>query len=89
MVQSLSRLTEWKGLNKSFGLLLIDECHHMPAKIFRDVVTKFNANYLYGLTATPKRKYNDEKLIYAYLGEVIREIPKDYQKNLTRNNERS
>jgi superfamily II DNA or RNA helicase len=80
MVQSLSRLTEWKGLDKSFGLLLIDECHHMPAKIFHDVVTKFNAKYLYGLTATPKRKYNDEKLIYAYLGEVIHEIPKDYQK---------
>lgn len=80
MVQSLSRLTEWKGLNKSFGLLLIDECHHMPAKMFRDVVTKFNVKYLHGLTATPKRKYNDEKLIYAYLGEVIHEIPKDYQK---------
>ncbi|MFQ5787898.1 MAG: DEAD/DEAH box helicase family protein, partial [Thermodesulfobacteriota bacterium] len=80
MVQSLSRVTDWQGLNKAFGLLLVDECHHMPAKIFRDVVTKFNANYIYGLTATPKRKYNDEKLIFAYLGDIIYEIPKDYQK---------
>lgn len=29
---------------------------------------------MYGLTATPFRKYNDGKLIFSYLGEVIAEI---------------
>src|SRR5690606_34967301 len=30
--------------------------------------------YLYGLTATPFRKYNDDKLIFAYMGDIIIEI---------------
>ena len=79
MVQSLARQKDWKELKKSFGLVLVDECHHMPAKMFRDVITKFNPQYLFGLTATPKRKNNDEKLIYAYLGDIIHEVPKNYQ----------
>lgn len=29
---------------------------------------------LYGLTATPKRKNNDEKLIYVYIGNIIYEM---------------
>lgn len=79
MVQSLARQKDWKELKNSFGLVLVDECHHMPAKMFRDVITKFNSHYLFGLTATPKRKNNDEKLIYAYLGDIVHEVPKDYQ----------
>ena len=79
MIQSLSRQTDWEKLKSSFGIIIVDECHHMPAKTFREVITKFNPYYLFGLTATPKRKGNDEKLIYAYLGDVIYEIPKNYQ----------
>lgn len=79
MVQSLSKLSNWDSVRNAFGFLLIDECHHMPARLFRDVVTKFNTYYLYGLTSTPKRKNNDEKLIYAYLGDIVHEIPRDYQ----------
>ena len=79
MVQTLSRTSNWDSLRNAFGLVLVDECHHMPARLFRDVVTKFNTYYLYGLTSTPKRKNNDEKLIYAYLGDIVHEIPRDYQ----------
>lgn len=79
MVQSIARQKDWKELKSSFGLILVDECHHMPAKMFRDVITKFNPQYLFGLTATPKRKNNDEKLIYAYLGDIIHEVPKNYR----------
>ncbi len=79
MVQSMARQKDWKELKNSFGLVLVDECHHMPAKMFRDVITKFNPEYLFGLTATPKRKNNDEKLIYAYLGDIVHEVPKNYR----------
>lgn len=74
MVQTLSKVEDWSKFTSAFGLVLVDECHHMPARTFRDIVTKFNPYYLYGLTATPKRKYNDESLIYAYLGDVVYEI---------------
>ena len=71
MVQSLIRFPDLKALNESFGTVLIDECHHIPAKSFRKVVVNFNPYYVFGLTATPKRKYNDEKLIFLYIGDII------------------
>lgn len=71
MIQSLMRFPDLKDLSNSFGTILIDECHHIPAKSFRKVVVNFNPNYIFGLTATPKRKYNDEKLIFLYIGDII------------------
>ena len=76
MLQTLSKIenpAEGLGLN-DIGLVLVDECHHVPAQTFRKVITKLNPYYLYGLTATPKRKHNDEKLIYIFLGEILYEI---------------
>ncbi len=58
----------------AFGTIIIDECHHVPAETFRNTISKFNSFYLYGLTATPFRKYNDGKLIFIHLGEIISEI---------------
>lgn len=72
-IQSLSR-RDFTDLTNQFGMIIVDECHHIPAKSFREVITKLNCYYLYGLTATPKRKNNDEKLIYVYIGNIIYEI---------------
>ena len=41
------------------------------------MIVQFNPYYLYGLTATPKEKYNDEKLIYFYIGDILVEINPD------------
>ena len=71
MIQSLSKQPDLKSLKDSFGIIIIDECHHIPAKSFRDLIVNFNPYYIYGLTATPKRKYNDEKLIFFYIGDII------------------
>ena len=60
MVQTLGRLKNLAELRDKFGLVIIDECHHMPAKTFRNVITKLNPFYLYGLTATPERKIMTE-----------------------------
>ncbi len=57
-----------------FGTIIVDECHHIPAETFRNTIAKLQTFYLYGLTATPFRKYNDGKLIFIHLGEVIAEI---------------
>jgi superfamily II DNA or RNA helicase len=51
----------------------------MPARMFRNVITKLNPFYIYGFTATPERKNNDEKLIFIYLGDVIHTIEKDFR----------
>ena len=71
MIQSLSRGDEIERISNSFGTIIVDECHHIPAKSFREAIVNFNSFYLYGLTATPKRKNNDEKLIYVYIGNIL------------------
>ncbi len=71
LMQSLGRSKGLRSLCDSFGTIIIDECHHVPAKTFREVVSNFNPRYLYGLTATPKRKHNDEQLIFVYIGDII------------------
>ena len=76
-IQSLSKeLVKDKAENilTAFGTVIVDECHHIPAETFRNIIAKLQTFYLYGLTATPFRKYNDGKLIFIHLGEVISEI---------------
>jgi superfamily II DNA or RNA helicase len=71
MIQSLVKLKDVKEFANSFGTIIIDECHHIPAKTFREAIINFNTYYLYGLTATPFRKNNDEQLIFVYIGEIL------------------
>lgn len=71
-IQSLPKQIE-KTQNQ-FGIILVDECHHIPAATFRNTIEKLDTYYLYGLTATPFRKYNDGKLIFAFLGDTIAKI---------------
>jgi superfamily II DNA or RNA helicase len=74
MLQSLVRLGNLIELKDKFSTIIVDECHHIPAKTFRGIVSQLNPYYLYGLTATPKRKHNDEQLIYMYIGNIVAEM---------------
>jgi superfamily II DNA or RNA helicase len=74
LLQSLARKGNLSELRDKFGTIIIDECHHIPAATFREVIAQLNPKYIYGLTATPKRKHNDEKLIYAYIGDIIAQM---------------
>lgn len=71
-IQSLPKQIE--NLKNQFGTIIVDECHHVPAETFRNTIEKLYAYYLYGLTATPFRKYNDGKIIFTHLGEIIANI---------------
>jgi len=71
-IQSLPKQIE--QIKNQFGTILVDECHHIPAETFRNSIEKLNTFYQYGLTAIPFRKYNDDKLIFVFLGEIISEI---------------
>ena len=74
MIQTLNQNEESDQLLDSFGTIIVDECHHIPAKTFRESIIRFSSYYLYGLTATPMRKNNDENLIYVYIGNILSEI---------------
>nr|WP_315242741.1 DEAD/DEAH box helicase family protein [uncultured Flavobacterium sp.] len=71
-IQSLPKQIE--QIHDQFGTILVDECHHIPAETFRNTIEKLETFYLYGLTATPFRKHNDDKLIFTFIGEIISEI---------------
>ena len=74
MIQTLARLDNYEGFADAFGTIIIDECHHIPAKSFREAIVNLNSFYLYGLTATPKRKNNDQKLIFVYIGNILHQV---------------
>lgn len=77
MIQSVSKeldKPDGEKLLNAFGTIILDECHHIPAETFRNTISKLQTFYLYGLTATPFLKYNDSKLIFIHLGDVISEI---------------
>ncbi|EKD86149.1 MAG: type III restriction protein res subunit, partial [uncultured bacterium] len=80
MMQSLIKMENINELSNIFGTIIVDECHHIPAKTFRELICQFNPYYLYGLTATPKRKYNDEKLIYYYIEDIIATVAPNFRK---------
>ncbi len=81
MIQSLSKLKDYSKISNSFGTIIIDECHHIPAKSFREAIINLNSYYLYGLTATPKRKNNDQKLIFIFIGNILHQVNQhDYLK---------
>jgi superfamily II DNA or RNA helicase len=79
LLQSFSRYKDIVELSDTFGTVIIDECHHIPAKTFREVIAHLNPQYLYGLTATPKRKHNDEQLIFVYIGDILATMDAVYQ----------
>ena len=77
MIQSMKKALESSGqseLCNAFGTIIIDECHHVPADTYLRIISRLNSYYMYGLTATPFRKYNDGNLIFIHLGEIIYEI---------------
>lgn len=59
-------------LRDKFGFVVIDECHHVPAKTFTEVVSSLPAKYFLGLTATAIRKDKLERLMHFYIGPMIR-----------------
>ena len=70
MMQSIEKkdeIPEWIG---EYGLVIVDECHHVPAVSFEAVLKKVRAKYSYGLTATPKRKDGHHPIIPMYLGPI-------------------
>lgn len=56
VMQSLNRMGEVKECVKDYGMVIVDECHHVSAFSFETILKNVNAKYVYGLTATPTRK---------------------------------
>lgn len=56
MVQSLTRMGRLADpVLASAGALVLDECHHVPAATWMEILARCPARFRWGLTATPER----------------------------------
>jgi hypothetical protein len=70
MLPSLARADDYAELFQGYGLVLIDECHHVPAVSFEALLKACPARKIIGLTATPVRKDGLEKLLHFQCGPI-------------------
>ena len=68
VIQSLYRKEEVKDLVAEYGQVIVDECHHISAFTFEQVMRQVKAKYIVGLTATPTRKDGHHPIIYMQCG---------------------
>jgi len=69
-LQTLARRGNLAESLGGYGLVVVDECHHVPAAAFESAVRTIPANYWLGLTATPYRRDGLDDLIGFQLGPV-------------------
>ncbi len=70
MLPSLTRVEDYATLFEGYGLIIVDECHHVPAVTFEHLLQACACRRIVGLTATPVRKDGLEKLLYLQCGPV-------------------
>ena len=70
LMQSCITDGEVKTFVKDYGLVIADECHHVSAVNFEQILKAVNARYVYGLTATPIRKDGHQPIIFMQCGPI-------------------
>ena len=60
-----------KPRRHTYGMLIVDECHHVSAFGTENLVKSFRAKYVYGLTATPIRRDGRQKIIFMQCGRIL------------------
>ena len=70
MAGSLFKKGEPHRRLKSYGMVLVDECHHSASETVSRVLREVSSKYVYGVTATPFRGDGLEKINEMLLGPV-------------------
>jgi hypothetical protein len=70
MLQSLVRGGSVDDQLASYGQVIVDECHHVPAFSFERVLSEARARYVVGLTATPQRRDGHHPILEMQLGRI-------------------
>jgi superfamily II DNA or RNA helicase len=70
VIQSLYRNEAVKDFVAEYGQVIVDECHHISAFTFEQVMRQAKARYIVGLTATLTRKDGHHPIIYMQCGPV-------------------
>ena len=70
LMQSCISDNDVKPFVKEYGMVIADECHHVSAVNFEQILKAVNASYVYGLTATPIRKDGHQPIIFMQCGPI-------------------
>ena len=70
LIQSCLSDSEVKPFVKDYGMVIVDECHHVSSVSFEQVLLQVTATYVYGLTATPIRKDGHQPIIFMQCGKI-------------------
>jgi superfamily II DNA or RNA helicase len=68
VVQSLIRTGVVDDCVADYGHLIVDECHHLPARSFEQVARQAKARFVAGLSATVTRKDGHHPIVFMQCG---------------------
>ena len=70
-LQSIAMRNYDASVFEGFGMVVIDEVHHMGAEVFSRALFKVNFQYSLGLSATVNRKDGLTKVFKWFLGDIV------------------
>ena len=70
ILQSLLSGDEVDTLVRNYGMVIVDECHHVSAVNFERVLKEVTAKYVYGLSATPTRQDGHQPVVFLQCGPI-------------------
>lgn len=71
LLQSLYHKGEAHECLQDYGMVIVDECHHLSAVSFEQALQATPAKYVYGLTATPIRKDGLQQIVFMQCGPIL------------------
>ncbi|SJZ61489.1 Superfamily II DNA or RNA helicase [Pilibacter termitis] len=71
-IQKLSKMSaeDLTSFLEDYGLVIVDEVHHVAASSFERVMKNVTSRYILGLSATPERKDGLSPIIFMRCGEI-------------------
>ena len=82
MLQTMSTKEFSEIVVNQFGLTVYDECHHLSAEVFSQVMIRINTNYILGLSGTMTRKDGLTKVFKWFIGPVVHKEKSESQEEV-------
>ena len=82
MLQSLSLKEYSFGDFDSIGTVIVDEAHHICAKVFSQSLFKMCPKHIFGLSATPVRKDGLSKVLHWFMGPIFFAVERENQEQV-------
>lgn len=82
-IKTLWNKGNYNDIVDNYGMVIIDECHHLAAYTYERAINRIPAKYVYGLSATPEKENGHTPIIKMQCGNIRSEInAKEFNKKL-------